>query len=501
MLEILKRQTVAANRLLLKDRMSGDVPGTVTAIDRETNTMIICPADADSGLDSLVLLPLDEDYKGIQNIDFPHDIVLHAALYRKYPEIVSIAHIYPDWCSTFSRIGKGIPMCDICGAKEYGTEIPCIGEWVEYHDEDDMETIERKRAENVISSIHAKSQGVVLLRNDGLLSWGSNPMQALLQTERIEIIASNTAKAELMGGAARIPPVIAEKYHEEHMRLQHEMEEAESNGAIGDHVAVSDQKKINLELLVYFDKVCRENGIHYSLTGGTLLGAIRHGGFIPWDDDVDVFMTRPEYKKLSDVFPDDHRFIFMDRTKDRSFNFVYGRLLDTRTLITEAIGSVNAGTGLFLDISAVDGLPNNAFCRRLHISYMRVIARLRRSTVSNPQWKSYRQKGPFFRFLKYIVRLFTTHQFWNRRFEDVMCRYPFEKSETYVGNFTSQYGKREMMHKTAFDSYLDVEFEGHKFMVCQGYEEYLSNIYGDYLSYPSKKKRKGHHVYKAVWVK
>ena len=89
MLEILKRQTVAANRLLLKDRMSGDVPGTVTAIDRETNTMIICPADADSGLDSLVLLPLDEDYKGIQNIDFPHDIVLHAALYRKYPEIVS----------------------------------------------------------------------------------------------------------------------------------------------------------------------------------------------------------------------------------------------------------------------------------------------------------------------------------------------------------------------------------------------------------------------------
>ena len=130
---------------------------------------------------------------------------------------------------------------------------------------------------------------------------------------------------------------------------------------------------------------------------------------------------------------------------------------------------------------------------------MRTLVRLRRSTIHSPTSKAYNSRGRIHRLLKKIVRTLTTHHFWNRRLEKVMGLYSFEKSK-FVGNFTSQYGKREMLHKEAFDSYFDVEFEGHKFMVCQGYEEYLNNIYGNYLSYPRRKTRKGHHVYKAYWV-
>ena len=98
-----------------------------------------------------------------------------------------------------------------------------------------------------------------------------------------------------------------------------------------------------------------------------------------------------------------------------------------------------------------------------------------------------------------ILRKYMTHNYWNCRMEKVMSRYPFENAR-YVGNFATQYGKKEKLKKSVFDSYIDIQFEGHTFMICNGYEDYLINIYGEYMNLPPLKKRKGHHPGIIYWL-
>lgn len=264
---------------------------------------------------------------------------------------------------------------------------------------------------------------------------------------------------------------------------------------------VTDQelKQINLEMLCYFDKVCRENNIHYSITGGTLLGAVRHKGFIPWDDDVDVFLPRPEFEKLNDVFSDEGRYVWKTRKKDPSFKFVYGRLLDTKTIILDAGGMASEGQGIFLDVCVVDGLPRNKFFRILHIFIIQLLFRGRRTVVYDKSRPEFSEGNFVMQILKCMVLKTTDLEFWMKKLDKAMRRYPFNTGE-YVGNFASRYGKRELIHRNAFDSYIDLEFEGQRFMACQGWEEYLKNIYGNYMELPPVEERKGHHVGTPYWV-
>ena len=112
-------------------------------------------------------------------------------------------------------------------------------------------------------------------------------------------------------------------------------------------ISIEERKRINLDLLSYFDTVCRKNGIKYSLTGGTLLGAVRHKGFIPWDDDVDVFLTRQEYEKLEKLSPQTDIYKFVSRKTNPEFKYVFGRIMDNRTVIKDAGGMPVEGNGVF----------------------------------------------------------------------------------------------------------------------------------------------------------
>lgn len=259
-----------------------------------------------------------------------------------------------------------------------------------------------------------------------------------------------------------------------------------------------EQRQIRFELLCYFDEMCRKNNIHYSLTGGTLLGAVRHKGFIPWDDDVDVFLTRPEFEKLDAIFPDDQRFIWQSRNKKPKYEYVFGRLIDTKTVILDAGGMPSEGNGIFLDVCVVDGVPDQVLLRKWHIFLMKLIYKGRRSVIYDISQTEYFEKGIVTRLAKTFIRKATSLEFWQCLMEREMKRYPFERGE-FVGNFTSQYGGRELMHRSSWDSYVELEFEGRKFEACIGWNEYLKNIYGDYMQFPPEDKRKGHHIGTVYW--
>ena len=499
--EIQKIQIATANKMLSEK----EIQGNISMINRATNTGYFCPADVPFDAKNMVAVSLDISLTEDEDFSvYSEDWQLHFAIYRCYSKAVSVAYTHPMYGSAFANAGKDIPIYEEKYAAYFPGGIHCVrGDRATLSGRPDGDTFDRSLRDLGNSSCSDET-GALLVYQRGLLVWDSTPQKAY---ERA-LIAAECAKAAFfasqMGGTKEMSPELAQYYYEKRIRK----EERSSQGIPGTPVTKEMRKKISLEMLAYFDRVCRENGVNYSITGGTLLGAVRHGGFIPWDDDVDVFMTRPEYEKIRGFLPDNERFILLDRRKIPDYDFVYGRLIDTKTIITESPGTLNAGTGVFLDICIVDGLPNNPLLRKLHIKHMWILTRFRLAarrgvSIREPSIQTYKKKhgriGGRLRLIgARILRKFTTHNYWNSRMEMVMSKYPVENA-TYVGNFATQYGKKEQLEKKVFDSYIDMEFEGHQVMACGGYEKYLVSIYGDYTKLPIKNKRKGHHPGILYW--
>ena len=119
------------------------------------------------------------------------------------------------------------------------------------------------------------------------------------------------------------------------------------------------QKKL-LEMLEWFHGYCHENGLIYYIVGGSMLGAISHGGFIPWDDDIDVVLPRPDYNRLLSIFREktDHYFLESPYTGNEDFYYTYGKLYDTDTTLTERT-RINCRRGLYIDVFPLDGVGVN----------------------------------------------------------------------------------------------------------------------------------------------
>ena len=126
---------------------------------------------------------------------------------------------------------------------------------------------------------------------------------------------------------------------------------------------------IELEMLVEVDRICKKCGIQYNIIAGTLLGAVRHGGFIPWDDDADVAMLRPEYEKFRKACKtelDTTRFYFQDHRNTRGYRWGYGKLRRKNTLfLRENQEHMPYKQGVFIDIFPLDGVPDNYLLRSL----------------------------------------------------------------------------------------------------------------------------------------
>lgn len=259
-------------------------------------------------------------------------------------------------------------------------------------------------------------------------------------------------------------------------------------------------KKVCLDILKYIKKVCDENGIHYSLTGGTLLGAIRHKGFIPWDDDIDIFMTRPEYIKFEKIMEKQGEYLWLTQKHDAKYHFNYGRVVEQNTIIIDDGLPDIDGYGVFVDVCVVDGLPANKIKRIFHIWFMRCLYRCRRSaTYLN---KEYIPHNPIKKVVKSLFQRYTRSvgvYNWVKRIEKYISRYPFDGSD-YVGNVMSQYGAKEVMHRVSFDEYIELPFEDDFFSAIVGWEEYLKSIYGDYMKLPPIDQQKGHHMGTAYWI-
>lgn len=259
------------------------------------------------------------------------------------------------------------------------------------------------------------------------------------------------------------------------------------------NIGINEMKKIQTDMLIVIDKFCRANNIKYSLSQGSLIGAVRHKGFIPWDDDIDIMMLRPDYERFVNAFNQHHDYIKVHTPdNDDTYCHPYAKVYDERTYLydSEINGSV------YIDVWPIDGWPEKELVAVHRNRISQIERQLERST------KFYKFVSPkFYTYIKYLIKsLYTpSRKKICKKLREAFYLYPTH-SASYVGLIVGPYGTKEYYPRQTFESYIELAFEGHKFMCIKDYDTYLSTLYGKYMELPPVEKRKPHHNYlKVCW--
>ncbi len=246
----------------------------------------------------------------------------------------------------------------------------------------------------------------------------------------------------------------------------------------------------NLEILVYFKDFCKAHGLTFYLAGGTAIGALRHKGFIPWDDDIDVFMPRPDYERLTELWAqkaDTSKYIFCRSTENRNFHHHAAGVMDiTTTYIEQRNMDSDIPQGLVMDVIPLDGCPDHKLPRIIQLFHAFVFA------VFNAQRLPENKSKTVYNLTKLVLGVVRSpklrYRLW-RSAEKHMTKFDF-----YGGkNITELIGNINGMLTTHpledFASTVDVEFEGYQMPLMKGYDAYLRSVHGDYMELPPEDKR------------
>jgi len=263
-------------------------------------------------------------------------------------------------------------------------------------------------------------------------------------------------------------------------------------------VELSDQElrklQLNLlEMMIEIDRICRKNDIKYSLDGGTLLGAVRHGGFIPWDDDIDIIMRRKEYHKFQKACRHDldrKRFFLQDYRTDPEYRWGYAKMRRKGTeFIRQGQEHLKNKTGVFVDIFVVDNVPDHWLPRRVHYVVCFVLRKLLYAELGMKSEKSCVKRMFYWVCYKCIPREFLFQvrnrvaSICNRRPTELVAHmtYPYPKDRAKFG-----------MPAACFEEMREIDFEGHRFSCFKKYNLYLTLLFGNYMKMPPKEKQIPH---------
>ena len=254
-------------------------------------------------------------------------------------------------------------------------------------------------------------------------------------------------------------------------------------------------RSIMLSILSDIHQWCETNGTQYFLSYGTLLGAVRHHGFIPWDDDIDIWMPRPDYDRFISEYQ--HEFYkVISPYNDKDYPLEYAKVHDPRTVVLETDGDGN--WGVFVDVFALDGIPSE-----------KVFARTKRKVsmihhiVSNQRFtRKFKLSGDL--GLKkniHIVLGRIMHPFLSLN-RVLLWEDRVKKKNRYQGSpFTTDFGRSHsrFFDKSVFSEQIPMEFEGKTFMAPVKYHECLSMLYGDYMTPPPADKQVSNHGILGYW--
>lgn len=257
-------------------------------------------------------------------------------------------------------------------------------------------------------------------------------------------------------------------------------------------LSLKDVQKIEFDILVHFSSFCKKNNLRFFLCGGTLLGAIRHQGFIPWDDDLDVCMPRPDYDRLMKIYsPDDSNIhLYSGELGNMTAPFAKLKRIDTKIFCRCTDSDVD--TNLWVDIFPIDGLPDSQEEQKRIYRKAYFFRQLLTITLSR-LWTG---RTYFRKVLKCFIRPFAYFiggKRFSKSLELLARRIPYG-STSYVGCVTwGLHGvPGEVMRQEVFEKSEAIVFCGTEMPIFSCWNQYLSGCYGDYMQLPDEKNRQTH---------
>lgn len=263
-------------------------------------------------------------------------------------------------------------------------------------------------------------------------------------------------------------------------------------------ITIEEIKDLELEILKYVDKFARKEGIEYFLASGTLLGAVRHQGFIPWDDDIDIYMPRQSYdifvKKFNDI---ESRYRLLDVSNTKDYPYAFAKVIDLTTEIDEYRFKPYKA-GVYIDVFPLDDVGNN----------MESIIKVNRQLNKYRQLLTFKTvRLSYYHGLKKIGILIAkiAALFYKREKLiskiDALSQCLRSDNSTYIACMVMlSYGIREVYNKSWFEECVELKFEGQSFRAPKGYVDVLTSMYGEYMKLPPKEKQVTHHSFDA-WYK
>lgn len=260
------------------------------------------------------------------------------------------------------------------------------------------------------------------------------------------------------------------------------------------------------EVLKKLDALCREQGWTYFLTYGSMLGAIRHQGVIPWDDDIDIMMPRPDYNKLRAYFIENAEALYplklFAHDTVKNYPHMIARISDQRYhLVFE--NEQDYGIGLFVDIYPLDGVGSDYDAAVKHVRRNKLTASLcfltgRKSFGADNTSSKLKM---LLKFPAYLWAKCMGNRHYIRKLEQAVAHFSYEESE-YVACAAwpagPSHGKeRDVFKKELFEEVVDVPFEDTTMKVPKNYDTFLRTTYGAYMTPPEESKRTTNHTYNA----
>lgn len=250
-------------------------------------------------------------------------------------------------------------------------------------------------------------------------------------------------------------------------------------------------KGIELRILTAFRDYCNEHKLAYFISNGTLLGAVKYGGFIPWDDDIDVLMPRRDYDRFLSEYKDNEEYTLFSKERGAHYQYPFAKLCRNGTLKLENDVQQDK-KGIDIDIIPLDGMGNVLVFAKLRAAASNCMIKMLCLSLNEDFYSRSRFKRAVYSICRIVGRSDFIHKTYER-----MVR-PRYKDSRYVGNLIwAVYGAKEVMPARLFSTMTEVSFEGKIFSAPIGYDLYLRSLYGDYKKDPPPDKCVTHHEFAA----
>ncbi len=269
-------------------------------------------------------------------------------------------------------------------------------------------------------------------------------------------------------------------------------------------LTLQELQQVELSIMQAFHEFCEKHGLRYYLGGGTAIGAVRHQGFIPWDDDIDICMPRPDYEKFLSLCSDGKltdTYALNNRRLDPSCPFAITRIYDTRTEVTFSNFRLPYTIGCWIDIFCLDGVSSDPRQQEKQFKKMRTVMDLTITCLTKFGGK---RRSKLHTVLQYgllpalpFIRLVGAKRYLDQN--EKLCRmYDYDDSE-YVAVIAGRAGMGEIMKKADMDPAILTPFEDKEFYLMKNYHQYLTGLYGDYMKLPPESERVSRHEINVYW--